>query len=58
LYTATLRQAESLGPDGCTDIDGRDAEGNRDHTHLGPEGRQTIGALAAADFLKLFPTLR
>jgi len=58
LYSATLRQAEELGPDGCADIDARDAEGNRDHTHLGPKGRATIGAIAAAEFLKLFPELK
>ncbi len=58
LYTATLRQAESLGPDGCLDIDARDAKGQRDHTHLGPKGRETIGRIAADEFLKLFPDLR
>jgi lysophospholipase L1-like esterase len=58
LYNATLRQAESLGPDGCAEIDARDAKGERDHTHLGPKGREAIGAMAAAEFLKLFPNLR
>jgi lysophospholipase L1-like esterase len=58
LYTATLRQAESLGPDGCSEIDALDAAGKRDHTHLGPKGRMTIGAIAAAEFVKLFPDLQ
>jgi lysophospholipase L1-like esterase len=57
LYDATLRQAEALGPDGCADIDALDAAGKRDHTHLGPKGRMTIGAMAAAEFKKLFPKL-
>jgi lysophospholipase L1-like esterase len=56
LYSLTLRQAEELGPDGCADIDARDKDGKRDHTHLGPKGRETIGRMAAAEFLKLFPT--
>lgn len=53
LYDATLRQAESLGTEGCAEIDARDAQGKRDHTHLGPKGRMTIGAMAAAEFRKL-----
>jgi lysophospholipase L1-like esterase len=56
LYALTLRQAEELGPDGCAEIDALDKDGKRDHTHLGPKGRDTIGRLAAAEFLKLFPT--
>jgi lysophospholipase L1-like esterase len=55
LYALTLAHAERLGPDGCADIDARDAEGKRDHTHLGPRGRQEIGVMAAQEFIKLFP---
>lgn len=55
LYALTLAHAERLGPDGCADIDARDAEGKRDHTHLGPKGRQEIGVMAAQEFIKLFP---
>jgi lysophospholipase L1-like esterase len=51
LYALTLEQAEKLGPDGCAGIDARDRDGKRDHTHLGPEGRQTIGEMAAREFL-------
>jgi pectinesterase len=58
LYTLTLAQAERLGPDGCADIDARDNEGKRDHTHLGPKGRQEIGHMAAQEFVKLVPALR
>jgi lysophospholipase L1-like esterase len=55
LYTLTVAQAERLGPDGCAEIDARDAQGKRDHTHLGPKGRQEIGVMAAQEFVKLFP---
>jgi lysophospholipase L1-like esterase len=55
LYALTLAHAERIGPDGCADIDARDAEGKRDHTHLGPKGRQEIGVMAAQEFIKLFP---
>jgi lysophospholipase L1-like esterase len=58
LYTLTLAQAEKLGPDGCADIDARDKDGKRDHTHLGPQGREEIGRMAAEEFVKLVPSLR
>jgi len=58
LYSLTLAQAEKLGPDGCADIDGRDKDGKRDHTHLGPKGRQEIGAMAAHELVRLIPALR
>jgi lysophospholipase L1-like esterase len=58
LYTLTLAQAEKLGPDGCAEIDARLPDGKRDHTHLGPRGRQEIGRMAAAEFLKLIPAVR
>ena len=58
LYTLTLSQAEQLGPEGCADIDARTADGKRDTTHLGPKGRQTIGEIAAREFLKIHPELR
>jgi lysophospholipase L1-like esterase len=57
LYEATLRQAESLGPDGCAAIDAVDKDGKRDHTHLGARGRETIGALAAREFVRAYPAL-
>lgn len=58
LYALTLAQAEQLGPDGCADIDARTADGKRDTTHLGPRGRQTIGEMAAREFLKIHPELQ
>ncbi len=58
LYSLTLAQAERLGPEGCADIDARLPDGQRDHTHLGPKGRQEIGARAAQELIQLIPTLR
>ena len=58
LYSLTLAQAESLGPDGCAEIDGRDKDGKRDRTHLGPKGRQEIGAMAARELVRVVPELR
>jgi lysophospholipase L1-like esterase len=58
LYTLTREQAEKLGPAGCDEIDARDKDGKRDHTHLGPRGRQEIGAMAARELVRLEKTLR
>ncbi len=58
LYSMTVAQAEKLGPDGCAEIDARLPDGKRDHTHLGPKGRQEIGRMAAQEFVKLTPAVR
>lgn len=58
LYELTLKQAEALGPDGCAAIDALDRDGKRDHTHLGPQGRRLIGAMAAREFATLEPAVR
>ena len=58
LYSLTLAQAEKLGPDGCAEIDARDQDGKRDRTHLGPKGRQEIGAMAARELARVAPALR
>jgi lysophospholipase L1-like esterase len=58
LYTLTREQAEKLGPGGCEEIDARDKEGKPDHTHLGPKGRQEIGAMAARELVKVESALR
>ena len=58
MYSLTLAQAERLGPDGCADIDARDKDGKRDHTHLGPKGREEIGAAAAREFVRVVPEMR
>ena len=58
LYDLTRAQAEALGPDGCAEIDARLPDGKRDHTHLGPKGRQEIGRMAAQEFMKVIPAIR
>ncbi len=58
LYDHTLRQAETLGPDATAELDAVDSQGKPDRTHLGPKGRQAVGAIAAREFVKLFPALR
>jgi lysophospholipase L1-like esterase len=58
LYALTVAQAERLGAEGCADIDARLPDGQRDHTHLGPKGRQEIGRMAAQEFVKLMPAMR
>ena len=58
LYDLTVHQAEALGPDGCKAIDARDAQGKPDHTHLGPKGRQEVGAIAANEFVRVVPAMR
>jgi lysophospholipase L1-like esterase len=58
LYALTLEQSEKLGPEGCLDIDARDKDGKRDHTHLGPKGRQDIGAMAARELVQAVAALR
>jgi lysophospholipase L1-like esterase len=58
MYARTVEHAERLGPDGCADIDARDAEGKRDHTHLGPRGRSEIGALAANELVSAVPAMK
>jgi lysophospholipase L1-like esterase len=58
LYLATREQAEKLGPEGCAEIDARLPDGKRDTTHLGPQGRQEIGRMAAQEFVRLIPAMR
>jgi lysophospholipase L1-like esterase len=58
LYSLTLEQAEKLGPEQCAQIDALDKDGKRDHTHLGPKGREEIGAMAARELMKVVPALR
>lgn len=53
MYEETRKQAEALGPAGCDQIDATDKDGKPDHTHLGPKGRMTVGAIAAREFLRV-----
>ena len=57
LYALTLQQCETLGPAACGEFDARDKDGKPDRTHLGPKGRGVIGAIAAREFVRLFPAL-
>lgn len=57
LYALTLAQAERLGPEGCAEIDARDGNGKRDHTHLGPKGQREIGTMTAHELVKVAPAL-
>jgi len=57
MYDETLKQAETLGPDGCAGIDALDKDGKRDHTHLGPKGRMAVGAMAAREFVRVVPAM-
>ena len=58
LYNLTLAQAERLGPAGCDEINALDKDGKPDHTHLGPKGRQEIGAMAAQELVRVEPKLQ
>ena len=58
LYALTLAQAEQLGPAGCEEINAPGKDGKSDHTHLGPKGRQEIGAMAARELVKVEPKLK
>lgn len=56
LYRLTAEQARSLGNAACEARVGAVAkDGTPDHTHLGPQGQASIGAMAAREFTRLFP---
>ncbi|MBS1876561.1 MAG: hypothetical protein JSU00_25320 [Acidobacteria bacterium] len=57
LYQLTLEQCNSLGPAACGELGARLADGKIDNTHLGPKGKETIGAMAAKELVGLFPAL-
>lgn len=57
LYRLTEEQARRLGNAGCeSQVGAVDKNGKPDHTHLGPPGQASIGAMAAKEFARLFPT--
>lgn len=58
LYSLTFAQCEKLGPVDCRPLSATTKEGKADTTHLAPEGQRRIGAIAASEFLRLFPALR
>ena len=56
LYRLTEAQARQLGNAGCeAQVGAIDKDGKPDHTHLGPLGQASIGAMAAKEFARLFP---
>lgn len=56
MYSLTLAQAEKLGNAGCeAQVGAIDKDGKPDHTHLGPKGQASIGAMAAKAFAQAFP---
>ena len=55
LYSLTAEQARTLGNAGCeAQVGATDKAGKPDHTHLGPQGQATIGAMAAQEFARFF----
>jgi pectinesterase len=58
LYALTRRQGDELGPSGCLGIDALTADGKPDTTHLGPLGRNTIGEMAAREFVRVVPAMK
>ena len=46
-YDPGLASSDALGP--------VNAEGKPDRTHLAPNGQRELGAIAAREFLRLFP---
>jgi lysophospholipase L1-like esterase len=58
LYALTLAQSESLGAEGSKKLGATTKEEKLDTTHLSAEGRQTIGVMAAREFVKLAPWLK
>ena len=55
LYALTRAQCEKVGPSGTAAFDAVDKDGKPDHTHLGAHGREAVGRLAAAEFLRVVP---
>lgn len=55
LYAQTKELSERIGPAASDALGATTADGKPDRTHLSPKGQQEIGAIAAAEFLRLFP---
>jgi len=53
LYALTLQQCEQAGRAGCDALGTLTAAGALDTTHLGPVGQREIGAIAAAEFVRV-----
>jgi lysophospholipase L1-like esterase len=53
LYDLTLRQCERLGRAGCDALGATTATGTLDTTHLSASGQRDVGAIAAAEFVRV-----
>ena len=53
LYELTLRQCERLGVSGCNALGATTAAGTLDTTHLSALGQKDVGAIAAAEFVRV-----
>jgi pectinesterase len=58
LYSLTLEQAESLGPAASDELGPVGADGKPDRTHLAPKGQVAVGAIAAAELVRVEPRLK
>lgn len=58
MYELTQAQAEKLGNAGCeAEVGAVTKDGKPDHTHLGPKGQASIGAMAAKEFIRVVPQM-
>ena len=53
MYDLTLRQCERLGRAGCDALGATTATGTLDTTHLSASGQREVGAIAAAEFVRV-----
>jgi len=53
MYARTLEQCERLGRTGCDALGATTATGTLDTTHLSASGQRDVGAIAAAEFMRV-----
>ena len=53
MYALTLRQCEDAGRAACDALGAQTAAGTLDTTHLGAAGQRAVGAIAAAEFVRV-----
>ena len=58
LYSLTLKQAELLGPAASDELGPVGADGKPDRTHFAPKGQLAVGAIAAAELVRVEPRLK
>ena len=58
LYELTRAQAQDAGPAGSILIGRKGPDGKQDNTHLGPQGQQSIGRMAALELARIEPALQ